>query len=166
MSLPASPLGGRHRQSPRHDVAAGTAGRHIIAGECDDHFPTCRADKHIGGDSADDRGSRCCSGNRWCRRFGRRHLFFCIDLAVELRQATFACEANAVRAARRRGHAVFIRRDFVIIGSRALGQVDDVLRSQGADDRVIATVRAEHDAVRRGECRDVDRVVTGATITL
>ncbi len=45
-----------------HDVAAGTAGRHVIAGECDDHFSACRAEEHIGGGSAGDRGSRCCSG--------------------------------------------------------------------------------------------------------
>ena len=44
--------------------------------------------------------------------------------------------------------------------ARAAGlELDHVLRPQRADDGVVAAVGAEHDPVRRGELRDVDRVV-------
>ncbi len=39
------------------------------------------------------------------------------------------------------------------------GHFDDVLRTQGSDDRIIAPIGPEHDAMCRTQVRDVDGVV-------
>ena len=69
----------------------------------------------------------------------------------------------------RRGHG---DRAVKVVGRRvggrigAHGQFDHVLGAQGADDGVIAAVRAEQDPVRRVERRDVDDVILRRSVDL
>ncbi|NRP23320.1 hypothetical protein LPJGGPFB_06590 [Ensifer adhaerens] len=78
-----------------------------------------------------------------------------------------------VRQSRERDRMVTVRQDrravgeirARVIGKRRTGrQLDDILWPQRTDDGVMATHRLEDDAVRRGQCRDIDRIVTRRTI--
>ena len=55
-------------------------------------------------------------------------------------------------------------RCFIVCDGRPVWQFDHILGTEGADDRVVTAVGPEDDAVRRGQRRDVDRIVAGIAI--
>src|SRR3546814_414476 len=81
----------------------------------------------------------------------------------DLGQSAFADERDAVRAVGHRDHAILSDRGFILFEQGAIGQLNHILRTQRADDHVLAAARMEYDPVGRAQGRDIDRVVTRRT---
>ena len=87
-----------------------------------------------------------------------------IVIAADLRTVAGRLVLDRVRAVAERGEAVIVGGRGIVVHRRAVRQFDHVLVPEGTDDRVVTAVRLEHDAVRRAQSRDVDRVVPGLAI--
>ncbi|RDL46739.1 hypothetical protein BLJAPNOD_06398 [Ensifer sp. M14] len=180
--------------SARGNVVAVTARQHILAVLAAQHVAAriprqdvaaAAAQKHVGKATAQQH-IRCRRSDQRARRNRQRRLatvpiarativvvrparvvVIVVVMIVagpgpDLRCATTG-KRDRVRTVRQRRDAAGFA-GVVIIKARALHELDDILRPQCPDDRVVAAVRTEDDTMGRLQAGDVDDIVSGRAI--